>query len=123
MGTVIGLSEEVIAVYNAPFPSEEYKVGARIFPSLVPYLPADPESLNNVNAWETLPKWERPFLNIFGSEDTIMKGAEKLFKSIILGCEGQLHGILYVGHFIQEDMGEELAEAVVTFCEMNPLQK
>jgi hypothetical protein len=40
MGTVIGLSEEVIAVYNAPFPSEEYKVGARIFPSLVPYLPA-----------------------------------------------------------------------------------
>jgi haloalkane dehalogenase len=122
MGTATELSEEVIAAYNAPFPSEEYKAGARIFPSLVPYLSDDQESLNNVKAWETLSKWKKPFLTVFGSEDTIMKGAEKLFKSIIPGCEGQLHGILHAGHFIQEDTGEELAEAVVAFCEFNPLQ-
>jgi haloalkane dehalogenase len=119
MGTATELSEDVIAGYNAPFPSEEYKAGARIFPSLVPYLPDDPESLKNMKAWEILSEWNKPFLTIFGSEDTIMKGAEKLFKSIIPGCEGQLHGTLHAGHFIQEEMGEELAEAVIAFCETN----
>lgn len=117
-GTVISLSPEVIAAYNAPFPTEEYKAGARIFPSLVPYLPEDPESLNNVKAWETLSAWKKPFLTIFGTEDTIMKGAEKLFKSIIPGCKGQSHQMLHAGHFIQEEKGEELAEAITAFCEM-----
>jgi len=35
MGTITDLSDEVVAAYNAPFPSDEYKAGARIFPSLV----------------------------------------------------------------------------------------
>lgn len=117
-GTASELSAEVIAAYNAPFPTEEYKAGARIFPSLVPYLPEDSEALNNVKAWEILSEWKKPFLTIFGSEDTIMKGAEKLFKSIIPGCKGQAHQMLHAGHFIQEEKGEELAEAIAVFCEM-----
>ncbi len=35
-GTVSDMSDEEIAAYNAPFPTEEHKAGARIFPSLVP---------------------------------------------------------------------------------------
>jgi haloalkane dehalogenase len=32
----------VIAAYDAPFPDDGYKAGARVFPSLVPVSPDDP---------------------------------------------------------------------------------
>ena len=51
MGTVQPLSEKVYEAYNAPFPSEEYKAGARIFPTLVPINEDDPESIKNLKAW------------------------------------------------------------------------
>ncbi|MDP1793921.1 MAG: haloalkane dehalogenase, partial [Acidimicrobiales bacterium] len=41
-GTTTDLSPEIIAAYDAPFPSEEYKAGARQFPALVPTSPDDP---------------------------------------------------------------------------------
>ena len=34
--TTTELPDEVIAAYDAPFPDDSYKAGARIFPSLVP---------------------------------------------------------------------------------------
>jgi len=45
------LSEEAIAAYNAPFPDETYKEGARIFASLVPHTRNDPTAIANRNAW------------------------------------------------------------------------
>ena len=42
MGTLSDLPEEILEAYNAPFPDESYKEGARIFPSLVPVSPEDP---------------------------------------------------------------------------------
>jgi haloalkane dehalogenase len=41
-GCATMLSPEVVAAYNAPFPDDSYKEGARIFPSLVPTSPDDP---------------------------------------------------------------------------------
>ena len=38
------LSEDVIAAYDAPFPDDTYKAGARKFPVLVPISPDDPAS-------------------------------------------------------------------------------
>ena len=40
--TTTDLSAEVIAGYDAPFPDDSYKAGARIFPTLVPTRPARP---------------------------------------------------------------------------------
>ena len=74
MGTLQELSDEVVAAYNAPFPSEEYKAGARMFPTLVPASPDDPESNNNRLAWKKLMQWQKPFLTIFGDGDDIMRG-------------------------------------------------
>lgn len=120
MGTSSNLSKEVIAAFNAPFPSEEYKAGARIFPSLVPYEFDDPESEKNRKAWEKLAKWEKPFLTLFGEDDLIMKNGEKIFKQIIPGAEDQEHEILaQAGHFIQEDKGEELAGRIIEFYKTN----
>jgi haloalkane dehalogenase len=42
LGTVGELPAEVLAAYDAPFPDERYKAGARVFPMLVPTSPDDP---------------------------------------------------------------------------------
>lgn len=114
-GTVKELPEEVIAGYNAPFPSEKYKAGARVFPTLVPIRIDQYESIQNTYAWDKLKEWKKPFLTIFGDHDDIMKGAEKLFQKHIPGAKGQNHAMLRAGHFIQEEKGEELAELIIKF--------
>ena len=120
-GTLQDLSEEVIVAYNAPFPSEEYKAGARIFPTLVPASPDDPESNNNRLAWKKLMQWKKPFLTIFGDGDDIMRGAEKALQKFIPGTKGQKHTLLNAGHFIQEEKGEELAQLITEFYKENTL--
>jgi haloalkane dehalogenase len=122
MGTVQELAPEVIAGYNAPFPSEEYKAGARIFPSLVPTESADPEAINNAKAWNALRHWKKPFLTVFGSEDPIMKGADKVFQKYVPGAQNQPHQTLLAGHFIQEEKGAELASALLDFYQKNRTQ-
>ena len=119
MGTVQPLSVKVYEAYNAPFPSEEYKAGARIFPTLVPINEEDPESIKNLKAWEKLKSWNKPFLTIFGDEDKIMVGAEKAIQKLVPGTNGQNHKILNAGHFIQEEKGEELAELIIEFYKKN----
>ncbi|WP_245177415.1 haloalkane dehalogenase [Geodermatophilus sp. DF01-2] len=46
-GTVGGLTPEVVAAYDAPFPDDSYKAGARAFPALVPTRPDDPAAAAN----------------------------------------------------------------------------
>ena len=59
------LPAEVVAAYDAPFPDDRYKAGARQFPALVPTRPDDPASDANRRAWEVLRRWEKPFLTAF----------------------------------------------------------
>ena len=119
IGTIQPLATDIIAAYNAPFPSEEYKAGARIFPTLVPVEENDPESKKNLEAWTKLMQWNKPFLTIFGDADQIMIGAEKALQKLIPGAKNQNHKILRAGHFIQEDKGEELAELIIEFYRKN----
>ena len=118
-GTVMALSEAVYKGYNAPFPDESYKAGARIFPALVPIEADDPEALKNKAAWQKLMQFEKPFLTVFGSKDPIMYGAEKDFQKLVPGTQNQEHTILEAGHFIQEEKGEELARIMIEFYEKN----
>ncbi len=118
-GTVSKLSEDVIDAYNAPFPSEEYKAGARVFPSLVPISSDNAEAANNQAAWGKLMQWKKPFLTVFGDSDPIMKGAEKFFIQVVPGAKDQPHSIVHAGHFSQEDQGEELARILVNFIRRN----
>ena len=53
-GTIAELPPEVVAAYDAPFPSRAYKAGARAFPMLVPTTPNDPASAANRAAWKFL---------------------------------------------------------------------
>ena len=52
--TVTDLPPAVVAAYDAPFPDDTYKAGARIFPTLVPTRPDDPATADNEAAWEVL---------------------------------------------------------------------
>ncbi len=115
-GCTTTLAPEIIAAYDAPYPDESYKAGARKFPLLVPTRPDDPASADNRKAWEVLEKWEKPFLCAFGDSDPVTRGADRAFQSRVPGTKGQAHTTIDGGgHFIQEDRGEELAKVVVDF--------
>lgn len=120
-GCVRGMSPEVRAAYDAPFPTEAHKAGARVFPSLVPTRPDDPESPANRRAWESLAAFERPFLTLFGRNDPITRGADRVLQSRIAGAKGQPHDTLRgAGHFLQEDVGPELAARLVEWIPRGP---
>jgi len=122
MATVAPLTEEVLAAYNAPFPDESFKAGARQFPALVPVTPDDPAAQPNRDAWGILQQFDKPFLTAFSDKDPIMSGLEGIFQSMIPGARGQAHTTIQdAGHFLQEEKGEELAGVVNQFIAANPL--
>ena len=115
-GCVTDLEPEVIAAYDAPFPDDHYKAGARQLPLLVPTSPDDPATTANRKAWEVLTHWEKPFLTAFSDSDPITRGADRLFQHLVPGARNQPHTtITGAGHFLQEDKGPELAQIVVDF--------
>jgi haloalkane dehalogenase len=115
-GCARGLAPEIVAAYEAPYPEERFKAGARQFPLLVPTRPDDPAAPANRRAWEALARFERPFLTAFGDSDAITRGADAVFQKRIPGAAGQPHQVIARGgHFIQEDAGEELAGVVSSF--------
>ena len=114
-GTTQKLSEAEVAAYDAPFPDETHQAGARQFPMLVPTSPDDPASAANRAAWEVLRTLDTPVLTAFGADDRVMAGVDKLFQKLP-GAAGQPHTILpEAGHFLQEDVGPELAALVLRF--------
>jgi haloalkane dehalogenase len=115
-GTRTELPPDVVAAYDAPFPDDRYKAGARVFPSLVPTRPDDPAAAANRAAWEVLASWERPLLTTFSDGDPITGGADAIFQKLVPGARGRPHVTLRGGgHFLQEDVGPELARVIAEF--------
>lgn len=108
------LPPEVMAAYDAPFPDDRYKAGARIMPSLIPS-----QLIQNYQAWEKVfRKWHKPFLTAFSNGDPFTRGGQRGFQKRIPGAQGQPHvTIKGADHFLQEDKGEELAQVIVDFIE------
>ena len=122
MGTLSDLPEEILGAYNAPFPDETYKEGARIFPSLVPMAPDDPAAPSNRRAWEVLSRFKKPFMTAFSDGDPITRGGEQIFQKRVPGAQGQPHTVIQGGgHFLQEDRGEAFARVVVDFMRGTPV--
>ena len=89
--TITELSPGEVAAYDAPFPDDTYKAGARIFPTLVPTSPDDPEAPANREAWTVFEAWEKPFVCCFSDSDPITAGGEAAFIGRIPGTAGQPH--------------------------------
>jgi haloalkane dehalogenase len=122
-GTVGDLPAEVVAAYDAPFPDDSFKAGARAFPGLVPTRPDDPASAANRAAWEALARWERPFLTAFSDQDPITGGGDRIFQKLVPGAAGMPHTTLRGGgHFLQEDVGPELGRVVAGLIASTPVR-
>lgn len=113
-GCAKGLSDAEVAAYDAPFPSRAHRMAARLFPGFVPTTPQDPERGRNEAAWAFYRQWSKPFLTLFSTRDPITRGGFRPWQAQVPGAQGQPHkAIRGAGHFLQEDAGPELAQALV----------
>ena len=112
--TLTELSAAEIAAYDAPFPDETYKEGARIFPSLVPTSVDDPAVPANKAAWEVFKTWDKPFICCFSDADPVTAGGDKPFRKLVPGAQGQPHvTVENAHHFFQEDGAPQLAQILI----------
>ena len=120
--TTTKLTEEIIKGYDAPFPDDSYKAGARIMPSLVSISTDDPEHEANKKAFEKFGEWEKPFLTAFSDKDPVTRGGDGPMQQYVPGAKGQKHTTIKdAGHFVQEDKGPELANLMIEFIKDNPI--
>jgi haloalkane dehalogenase len=107
---------EVLAAYDAPFPDDRFKAGARVFPTLVPTRPDDPAAEANRRAWTILAQWDKPCLTAFSDSDPITCGGERVFHTLVPGAGGREHvTVTGAGHFLQEDRGPQFAALIADF--------
>lgn len=113
MGAQRELSPEEVAAYDAPYPDESYKAGARVFPTLVPVTPEHASVAENKAAWGALEAFDKPFLTAFSDADPITKGGDAAFQQRVAGARGRKHQTIEGGgHFLQEDRPERIAQII-----------
>jgi haloalkane dehalogenase len=112
---VRGLADEVVAAYDAPFPTAESKAGVLAFPEQVPTEPEHPNTAPLMAIREALASWEKPALVLFGDSDPIFR--PDAAEAIATWVPGALPAELVegAGHFVQEDAGEQVAARIVEF--------
>jgi haloalkane dehalogenase len=116
------LSSDVVAGYDAPFPDESFKAGARQFPMLVPTDPSDPAARANRAAWDALGRFQKPFCVRSPIPTRSRAAAMDYLASHIPGArEHSPVTIVGGGHFLQEDKGKELADVVASFVSATEL--
>jgi len=114
--TTTELSDDVVAAYEAPFPSPESKAGAAQFPLIVPLERDSPGAADMLAVVGALRAWEKPALVAFSDEDPVFPypAAGDEFANLIPGAGEQVR-IEGASHFLQEDRGEQIAEHVLRF--------
>lgn len=109
--------DDVIAAYEAPFPTPESKAGVLAFPELVPTEPEHPNAAPLLAVRDALRRWEKPALVLFSDSDPIFSPeVGERFAELIPGAL-PAEVVESAGHFLQEDAGERIAERIVRFLE------
>jgi haloalkane dehalogenase len=114
--TTTELADEVVAAYEAPFPTPESKAGPAQFPLLVP----TDEQMNGAGAMrevvDALQNWEKPALVAFSDSDPVFpfpRAGERFTEWIpTAGEQVKIEG---AAHFLQEDRGEQIAAEILDF--------
>jgi haloalkane dehalogenase len=114
-GTATQLSDDVVAAYDAPFPTPESKAGAAQFPLLVP-ITEDASGASQMQAiTDQLSRWNKPALVAFSDSDPVFpypKSGE--FFCDLIPTAGEQVRIEGAAHFLQEDRGEQLADVLLS---------
>jgi haloalkane dehalogenase len=112
--TTTELDQRVKAAYEAPFPSPESKAGAAQFPLLVPIEEGQPGAAEMRAVMDELSRWEKPALVAFSDSDPVFPYPKsgQVFADLIPGAGEQVK-IEGAAHFLQEDRGEEIAQAIL----------
>lgn len=109
-------SAAVLAAYDAPFPDARHKAAALAITCLIPADADAPGIAENRAAWDVLERFDRPFATAFSDADPATAAWEDVFRRRVPGAAKAPHvRIEGAGHFVQEERGEALAEALVAF--------
>jgi haloalkane dehalogenase len=103
--------DDVIAAYDAPFPSEESKAGARAFPLILPTEPDSPGAEEGKRVAEALRDDDRPTLLLWADSDPALPFSVGERVSSELGYPAP-RKIVNAGHFLQEDAGAEIGAII-----------
>jgi len=112
-------SKQVIDAYVSPFPSFIYMAGPRTLPSMNAGITGQ-----TLKAIEGLKKFKKPFLSLIGLQDKLLgtPRIQKKWIKIVPGAKGQDHEqFKEANHFIQEDIGEIMADRVHKFIVKNKI--
>jgi haloalkane dehalogenase len=115
------LNAAVRDAYDAPYPGEDYKAGARVFPALIPVRPDDPSAQAVRDSRAALSRSTLPFLTVYGEQDPIAGAADGMFQQLVPGACGLPHVRLPgAGHNMPEDAGEAFGQIVARFARLLP---
>ena len=99
--------DEVIAAYDAPFPNQASKAGARAFPLMLPTSPDAPGADAGQRVLEALRSDTRPKLLMWADSDPVLPLETGRRFAEALGTDID-HVIGDASHFLQEDAGPEI---------------
>lgn len=106
------VADDVIAGYDAPFPTPESKTGVVMFPELVPDSLEHPSATRMLDVREGLATWPGRALILFGDSDPVFSPrVGERFAELIPGAE-PAETVEGAGHFLQEDAGERIGERI-----------
>ncbi|HTZ64885.1 MAG TPA: haloalkane dehalogenase [Solirubrobacteraceae bacterium] len=112
--TTTELGPEILAGYEAPFPTPESKAGAQRFPLLVPLTAEDPGAAEMAAVQDELSRWQKPALVAFSDSDPVFPypRSGEVFTQLLPGAGEQVR-IEGAAHFLQEDRGPQIVEAML----------
>jgi haloalkane dehalogenase len=114
--TATEVPAEVVAAYEAPFPTAESKAGPAQFPLIVPTSDEDTGAAEMRAVADALSLFEKPVLVAFSDSDPVFPfpRSGQVFCDLVPGAGEQVR-IEGAAHFLQEDKGELIAEHVLEF--------
>jgi haloalkane dehalogenase len=114
--TARGMSDEVQAAYEAPFPTPESKAGARSFPLMLPTTPEMPGAAAGQRVLEALRTDTRPKLCLWADSDPIIpfKVGERFAAAVNAEPPEKVEN---ASHFLQEDAGEQIGKRIASWLD------
>lgn len=108
---------EVLAAYDAPYPTDDLTAGPRMLTSLIPMAPDDPGAAQNRVARERLKTWRKPVLLAFSEDsDVIHPGQRALFQGLLAQAPIWRDTVIPASrHFLQEDQPAALVALIDQF--------